>query len=653
MLQFRLWLASAAVSGLVASGCNAVSEPGVLFVESPGSSPTTTAASGGSSPGASLGKAAGALSLCGPKAVAFEPPEIGEVPVLVGDACGLMGITQDANADGIADTAVEYVRELGMVTVRHITAGKVSSMTRYLLDAAGRLTGMQYLDSQGKMNYGEVRAFDAEGHLTLYETISLGGSGNKTVYVYRVTQDWEHGRLVRRVDTRSPSEKTQDQSWTYDAQGRLVTAIHRTGAQATTVAEAAWVYDSVGRPARVDRRVKGKPSITETWTWRDDGTLEARSAEVHLGVGGTPGRLDSYDSPTGSNGAGACYGCGYSANAGPAWADAMPAATEECQPIPTAIGHGYPEADYALDVQWKDPTATADEATYSPYAYGYYGYGGGGTAWYGHAGVGSNWDALAVYVPHTSARFDLTYDAKGRMVTERLAVEPTDAASTAPRTLIRERRFADDALVDDTVRHADAPGTVLRTLRFMRDASGRLLERELRIGETTAEIERWTLDALGRGVAHARFAQAEPWDTLAPAVQAPTSTLKEPTSSTQRSRRLDAAGRVLEERVTPPAQGEAGDVPDMLRSQWFDAAGRLVVRLVENGPKSSSVEAWDYDAAGRETLHRVHNTSHPDSGWFESRAYDAAGRLVKRGQGQVPELGPSWIETSSYVCEGM
>lgn len=324
----------------------------------------------------------------------------------------------------------------------------------------------------------------------------------------------------------SSSGEIAKMQWSYDSNGRMTQASRSNGPKGAVVAQADWSYDSEGRPIALQRSANGKVSMIASWRWGSGNHLQSRSIQVNL-VGGYSGsKLDSYDAPTGSMGAGNCYGCGGfgygSSTVAAAWADAMPAATATCQPVATAVGHGYPEADYALDGPWSDAAQKDEDGFannyygygygygYGGYGYGGYGgYGGGGASWYGHSGAGSNWDGLAVAVAHTSARFDMQYDEFGRMVLERLDVTPTDPKSTVPQQLLRQRQFDSRGLINDVVFMPETKQE-LRSLRFERHGDGRLVRRELRVLTQVAESDDFSFDAQGRAVAHVHLAQKEP-----------------------------------------------------------------------------------------------------------------------------------------------
>ncbi len=604
------------------------------------------------------GLGASGLPVCSPEAIAWAPDPIGELPGALGTTCGLQSVLVDANADGVAESVTDYLHDGNTVTVSHHAAhASPGPRTVYTLDAAGRAVSIESQDANGVMLSTDVRRFDSAGHIELHESKSISGYGSvKTVHVSSVEQTWSGGRLVERRDSSSWGGNSAHTKWTYDAAGRMVTVVHASGATDAVVARADWSYDAAGRPVRVERRAHDKLTMLETWTWAADGRLIRRTAELHPGKGYAGNKLDSYDAPTGSTGSGTCYGCGGGVYGGGsnavAWADAMPAARDGCQPVPTAIGHGYPEADYAFGGDWSTAGQEDGGDVYGygygyEYGYGYgYGSGSGGATWYGHGGAGSNWDALAVNVPHTSARFDIRYDAQGRMIAETLEVEPTDPKSKAPRKVIRQREFSGHSL--DTDRVIMANGLEVRALRFLRDADGRVARRELTVTGHIAEFDTWSRDTAGRAIEHERFAQAQPWKVLAANAVTPDLAVPAPVASTRRTRTYDTAGHVVEQRVFLPKS--AASV--FHRTQAFDTAGRLIERATDtSGVESKTVESWVYDAQGRETLQAIAFPSNKfGQNWYTARTYDAAGWPAMVEQGHDPAHGATWRQTFVYGC---
>ncbi|MBI5610753.1 MAG: hypothetical protein HY902_17885, partial [Deltaproteobacteria bacterium] len=418
--------------------------------------------------------------ICLPKPPAWSLPPLSLPDGVLAAECPLVAMRSDADADGKPEAVTSYTRADGTLLVKTMQAGyPAGESTEYQLDSQGRAVAVTRRSAAGLPLYAELRSYDSAGRLLVYEVKGWSGkSSAKPTYGQRIQQQWQGENLVSR-QTLDQSGTVQDElRWHYDGRGRLVGAERQQGTQSLPAAQVEWHYDALDRPVLVVRRLHGKESLRASWTWGAGQHLLARTVELHLGLGGISERLDDYDAPTGSNGAGACYGCAGASQAGTApWADAMPAAHDGCQPVPTAVGHGYPEADYAVVGPWNDVTAPTKPASGgakdggSLYgAYGYYGYGygyGGGNSWYGHAGPGSNWDALAVQVPHTAAVFEIQYDDLGRMVREHLRVTPTDAASLAPRDLLRQRVYGDRGLERDEVTDP-ATGKTLRSLLFAR-----------------------------------------------------------------------------------------------------------------------------------------------------------------------------------------
>ncbi len=658
----RLPPTSHAVLGLLglilfAPACQDVAE--ISTVEAPASVAAPPARAG-----LAAAPAVGELPVCAPTAIAYLPPPIALPAGALDGNCALQSVSVDSNADGKADVVTKYDHGEGTVTVaQNAVYGSDGAQTVYTVDKHGQVTGVQQVQPDGKISYKETREFDGDGHLLVHETSSVVGYGSKgqNLQVYRISQKWQHGNQISWSDWNSTSGQNATMQWTYDSNGRMTQASRSNGPKGTIVAQADWSYDSNGRPVSLQRRANGKVSMLASWRWGNGNHLQARSIQVNL-VGGYSGsKLDSYDAPTGSMGAGNCYGCGGfggSSNVAAPWADAMPAATATCQPVATAVGHGYPESDYALDGPWSD-AAQQDEdgfaSNYYGYGYGYGyggygyggygGYGGGGASWYGHSGAGSNWDGLAVAVAHTSARFDMEYDGLGRMTLERLEVTPTDPKSTVPRQLLRQRQFDSRGLTNDAVL-LPTTGQELRSLRFQRHHDGRLVRRELRVVTQVAESDDFTFDAQGRAVAHVHLAQKEPWKVLAPTALAADTLIALPTEQTRWTRSFADAHKVAAEQVFAAGAAE----PTYQRFNAYNAKAQLVARAIVSGGQQTN-ESWNFDEAGRETLHAT-TTPHSQyaNNWYIAHTYNAKGLLVLTEQGVEPAKGATWQETSSYAC---
>ena len=377
--------------------------------------------------------------------------------------------------------------------------------------------------------------------------------------------------------------------------------------------------------------------------------MTARTATLHKGKGYAGDKLDSYDAPTGSVGSGTCYGCGsFGGAGGAAWVDALPEVRKGCRTVPSAIGHGYPEADYAQDGDWRDADADA-AADQQGYGSGYYGYGYGynGGTWSGHGGAGSNWDALALTSPNKSAHFAIVYDAQGRMVAESLVVEPVHAASKTPRHLLRKRSFASGGLGTDRV--FLAAGLEVRALQFLRDAQGHLIRRELTVLGQVAEFATWQRDAAGRSVGHTRAGQAKAWQVLAASAISPDVVVPPALPLLSQTRVFDAAGRVVEQRVVVP--GAKGATSHHTRA--FDSAGRKVAQMTDLGSGQTPLfETWAFDAAGREVVH-TQRTSTQDvkQNWYTARTFAANGLPASVEQGHDLTLGAKSRQTFVYGCE--
>lgn len=597
------------------------------------------------------------LPPCLPEAVTWQPGTASLPEGLRAGSCALTAELSDANADGQAESSTLYTYAPGMIGIHYVGVdGTSGSQTVYGVDAANRLISLQQYDATGTLTYAEERTLDPGGQIVSFESKTFAGyAQKKLVYSQHVTQTFARGKLTLRHEWTGEPGQDWTFTFTYDEQNRLTEAVRQQANQQVPASRARWAYDAQGRPVQLQREINGKPSLESTWTWTDAAHLQARTVAVHLGVGGTNAKLDNYDAPTGSNGAGACYGCqtGYGGAAGTApWPDAMPAATATCQPIPTAVGHGYPDADYAIAGDWQGGQDSSGGYGYYGYGYGYgsgYGYGGYGigSTWYGHAGAGSNWDALAVNVPHSDARFELTYDAAGRMIREQLSVQPTDPDSEAPRNLNRRRIFAGQLLTEDRV-EMPVTGKLLRKLVFLRDEQGRLLKRELRLGEVLAETTQWMRDPAGRATDLAHYTQADPYTALAPTVLEPPKKLAKPQLMTQQTLQFDTANHVTDEQFFVPDQAE----PTLHLLRAYDDRGHLRARTQISGlAPNHATETLEFDVNGHETLHTVSYGDAQNSPWFEAHTYNAAGLVEKIEQGQKLGQPATWRQMFTYDCQ--
>lgn len=595
------------------------------------------------------------LPICAPQPAAWAPTPMVDEPGVLDGACALRSVAVDSNADGSMEQVVDYTHDANTVTVNY-----KNGLRRYTRDAQGRVVRRVTEQSDGKQVRADSWVFDAAGRVV--EQQARTELKNGKVYLNRVTQTFAGDRLVRRREWSAAAGDGARTDWSYNSAGRLVSAVRRIGASEEPVATAAWTYDMTGRPTGVLRTVKGKTSLQATWTWGKRSELLARNIEVVTGTGGfSGGRLDSYDAPTGST-SGTCYGCGYGygGNQKAAWADALMQVKDGCRTLPVAVGHGYPEQDYAIDDSANETPSTpatvggalpaGPYGYYSAYGYyggyGYYGYGYGyGPAgnFVGHGGIGSNWDSLAVYVPHTSARFAITYDAAGRMIAEALHVTPTDPKSKAPRMLTRRRTYGDGKLLVDGVFDGDVR---VRALRFTRDDNGHLVRRALWISGQIADADDWQRDADGRPVLRVRYGQKQPWKVMNPGVQA--KDVPTPAELTRVARGYDVNGRLIDLRTTVAGQPNSAY---HLRF-GYDADGRIISRAQGNAQVDPQTrETWTFDAEGRELMSTRTYAQSPTNNWFMATTFNAAGLRVRSERGKDPTVGATWRELRVYDCE--
>lgn len=592
-----------------------------------------------------------ALPVCAPQPEPWAFNAFDDIVGLRGGQCPVVALHSDANADGSPEVTVRYDHEANTVTVRHFELGKqTGAVLTYGFDGAGRVVLAEQHAADGALAYRETRSFDAKGHLLRHETRSWAGPKHATQYATVVEQTWQGSLLMARHKVTTPGDHSESFAWTYDGAGRMTAGIRNFNDK--QAAQVQWRYDSQGRPVELTRSIGVKQSMHATWSWAEGSRLVSRSAEVFLGAGGITARLDDYDAPTGSTGAGNCYGCGSGGGEGQAWADTLPAARTDCQPLPTAIGHGYPETAYAPQGDVPLDNDGVEGAPYSPYAYGGYGYygyygygyGGGNGGWLGHGGPGGNWDALAVSVPHSSARFDLHYDGAGRMVREHLHVVATAGVAQPPPALLRVRTFAGPHLVDDSVLVAsDTDGAPLRQLRFVRDAQGRLAQRELLAGSTVVLSDLWLRDG-PLVVSQRQFGVAKLGQLLAPTAAAKPLGKLVLVEGNRIERVLDSRGHTLDLEVR---QGGTGKLLSHV-SRQFDHQGRMVNRTIghqDHDPVSR--ESWQHDSAGRVLLRAI---DYGKSGWFERHTFNAAGRPVSHEQGSDLAKGATWRQVWEYGC---
>lgn len=656
LLLFLLTLHFAACSDLLGDVDVPVSGPAA----DPGRLPAAANLAGApDDPAAVAETGAQLLPVCLPKAEAVQPAAMPHIEALMHPVCQLHSTQSDATGDGDFETQTVYERYGQVIRARQFLKGKqVGKTLIYTFDEKGRLLQREQRDLLDNLTYHDAQQLDAAGHLLRRETHSFAGSGSKKKeHITTTVQSWDGDLLLSRQRWSTPGNTFQTFNWTYDAHDRLIAGVHRQGLAGEEISRAQWSYDGHGRPVAVARSVRGKPSLEASWRWRSDGHLTGRSVQVHLGVGGINGRIDDYDAPTGSSGAGNCYGCGHSSG-GVAWQDAKPEPRDGCRPLPSAVGHGYPERDYAL--QGDRDSEVKIGGPYSPYLYGYgynygYGYGYGGAAWLGHAGPGSNWDALAVYVGHSSAAFDLTYDEGGRMVREHLTVVPTDPKSTAPRKLLRTRTFSVGRLLRDAIFVDDASPTAavaVRCLDFTRSADGHLTERVIRVGGGVAMRDSWTVSETDKTILHRQFASTKLWQVLGPtALSAPADppALKE---GAKVLRTYRPGGELLELRFMVEQTGDA-TAPSSYTSHRFDKAGRqvqLTSGLSDAAP--TRVESWDYNDVGLLAFHAVTylDAKLAANGWFERHEYNDAGLPTRLEKGKLPAGAPTWAQTWDYAC---
>lgn len=636
---------------LVTAGCDGSLNDQVIVVGTPATTDATAlgaqAPQGSTAPGSLAIGPHRVLPLCLPVATPWEPGSLQDQPGAFDKACGLQSVQVDADGNGKPDSLNQYQRSGDTVTVTHRGAtGTVLTTQLYTLDSKDQVVGLQHFDQSGALQFQDTRSWDKAGHLLVHETQSSGGYGSQITYTTRIAQKWQAGLLIERRQTTTPGENSATWTWTYDSQGRMRTASVQVPKAAVAIASATWHYDSQGRPIQVIRHVGGKVWLNQLWVWGAGSQLLARTALVFPSNSGGGDKLDSYDTPTGSVGSGGCYGCGYggygAGNGASPWADALPAPTSDCQPIATAVGHGYPEADYAPAGDY--PVIGHNQNGYNAYGYGYYGYYGygGNPGFVGHGGMGANWDALAVSVPHLSAQFEISYDRAGRMTSEALQVEPTNPKSTAPRQLLRQRTFVGKHLAADQVMQGKA---VLRALTFDRDSAGRMQRRELQVFGQVAQQDVWDRDQQGRPLQWTRMGQQNDNNKVfLPAV--PSTVVVPGPLQMQRNQCSYGENGLPDTELVAVGKGQ----PVVLfRTLGYDKRGRLVAES-SGGPSLGTeiVQAWQFDDAGRETLHQI---TYPqgNAGSYTKHKYAADGLLLQLEQGTTGSKSV-WLQKLDYAC---
>lgn len=309
-----------------------------------------------------------------------------------------------------------------------------------------------------------------------------------------VVQQWQDGRLVeRRVQAPGGDHVVQ---WTW-RDGLLDQAVV-VGGETDPLVTVDYRYDGEGQPVAITRSVGDIVVAEQSWRWDDDGRLAARSGSYDPG-----GLLQGYaaephDAPAYRVGVddfepvlmgGMMVGF---ASPWDPWRDALPVEHDDCLRPPTAVGHGFPDAEghYRLGF-------AVDQAPNGiGFAYGYNGYGFeyGTRSWYGHDGIGTG-ERLVLWGRGVAVDYTIGYDAEGRMVAEDASVTTAPYGATVTDHRSRTRTFGEAGLAEDTVeRSGDTAVDQTSTLVFERDAAGHPLERRRLVDGELAGRQTWSWD---------------------------------------------------------------------------------------------------------------------------------------------------------------
>lgn len=398
-------------------------------------------------------------------------------------------------------------------------------------------------------------------------------------------QRWRGDELVERrlrTKARGGRQRTYRWQWFYRSDGRL----QRTEFESSDGADGRveWTYDA-GRPVRAERFVDGTRRVAQTWTYREDGTLERRKVLVDDRDEPGPPLTDAQTLDRRNR-----FGrrVSYHRLQGP-----VPGfdstGREECRQLPGDVSHGYDVDSPAYRTGWegKLELETVGLAYGSAYV----------RSWrYGHGGMmmgEGNFEGT------TDLRATIEYDRRGRMTRESTSFVPyrppseeETSAKRSPVDRTRTRTFDGGKLVADRLVRGRADGEGTSLLRFRRDDRGRLERRELYRDGDLVGAQNYGWDAAGNWTSltvesRRRGASADDSSELEPFV-----TLR---------RRVDSEGRTT--RLEHDYDAKSGPRIET----WTYGEHGLVRHRTGDQNEFGKREFWERDEMGRVLSYRFVN----------------------------------------------
>lgn len=436
---------------------------------------------------------------CEPTAAtyAFDPPP--ELPDdVLDDACPLEAEIVHDHHD--SDRTTTFSRTGQTVEQTTIEEGRLVEATDFGFDD-GALVFVEhrvYHEANQWTEYDRVETdrweFDDRGRLTekTYERVRTDTDEQLDHRV--VQQTWEGDRLAERVELEGVDERERRELYyDYDDRDRLTGATYRENDE--LIGETDWTYTD-GRPDSVERRAGGELVEHQQWTYRDDGTLRARTVETSR----LTRAVDHDDYALTEPGHGLSPWRAHDRQTAPN-AHRRADGSDSCYELPHSAGHGYPvdEPAYIVGLEAGEPMPFDAFGHLQPPigltdVAGHYarpGYAHPPRLHYGHVGLSTNWPS-GLGQGHTTA--EIEYDDNGRMVTEHLEWHRTDDETL---DIERERDFTDDRLVTDHIELQRGDDSADATLEF-EYGDDRRIRRRLRNGEEVAH-QSWQF-ADGRAV---------------------------------------------------------------------------------------------------------------------------------------------------------
>ncbi|MGM0575330.1 MAG: hypothetical protein ACQEXJ_06340 [Myxococcota bacterium] len=453
-----------------------------------------------------------------------------------------------------------------------------------------------------------------------------------------LTQTWDGDRLVgATVVDHVNGTGAWEYAWQY-GDARLLSA---TLAHEGETASVTWEYDDQGRPLHVERRVDDEVWLEQSWSWDEAasglGVLAERTSSWRTGLSSNIRALDDHQPR-------------HASPLAPApWTGSLPREVGSCERVPTAILHGYPEAEGVWDLGWpvgERPHGIGFDYGYQGYAYNY-----GDDAWFGHGGVGGAGDLRE---PSRRGETTITYDAGERFA----GAETTwlDEDGEVVGEAIRTRTLDGDRVVEDRLERTIAGGEPLVTaFAFAWDAEGRLAERSYRYEGAELARHTWAWDAQDRIIAHgirwhglsegAAAALAQEWFHEGWGVDVPSDLpAAPPLVATHERVWSDDGNEVTWQRV----DGPTGDVSVFRSVTTEPGPDGLVVETATGG----AVTRTTFDPEGRRLSQVTEHGNGETWTWsYEPRSEPIPGGLVLAGWTLD---APRAVEeaTFTYACEG-